>query len=119
MKKAKIYIGQLDQKITLQRGVKSLNALNETVWTWEDVACVWARIKDSKTGSGEAYYADTQVAIGRKEMTIRYRADVDETWRVVYRCIPYDILSIQEPEIRTYQTLICEKRGNAAATETT
>lgn len=119
MRKARINIGKLDQRITLQRAVQTTNALNEPVWTWEDVITVWARVKDSKTGSSEAYHADMQVAIGRKEFTIRYRCGVDETWRAVYREVPYDILAIQEPVINTYQTLIVEKRGNAAATETT
>jgi SPP1 family predicted phage head-tail adaptor len=116
MKKAKIYIGQMRERITLQSRVETANALNEIEVTYVDEACVSAKVVDTKTGSSEIFQADHQVAIGRKEITIRYRQGIDETWRVVYRQIPYDILAIQEPVIHAYQTLICEKRGNAVAT---
>jgi head-tail adaptor len=110
MKKAKIYIGQMSERVTIQVGTETLNAINEVETTWADVACVSARVQDTNTGSGEAFYADHQVAITRKEFTIRYRPDINAKNRLMYRQEVYDILNIKEPVIRAYQTIVAEKR---------
>lgn len=64
-------IGALDQRVTLQAPVEADDALGQAVRSgWTDVATVWAR----------AFPAE-----GTVRFTIRHRADVLATWRVLWR----------------------------------
>lgn len=84
-----ISAGRLDQRITLQQRVDSVNAYGENEPTWADVATVWASA-DTKRGR-EFFAAAQQQAEGPVMFRIRWRDGVHERMRVLWRGQPHEI----------------------------
>ena len=90
--------GKLRQRIILQAPAASSNTIGEEIYTWADVATVWAAIEPA---TGSWYYAGQQAEAkvdGR--VRIRYRADVLPTWRIKYGDRYLSIVSILNPQER-------------------
>lgn len=83
--------GPMDQRITIQRRVDARNAMGENAYTWQDVATVWARAEPLR---GREWFAAAQMqATADVRFTIRYRADLDATMRVLWQGQPHDIVA--------------------------
>jgi len=68
--------------VTLQRRVDNQAPSGQVVHSVEDVADVWAEIMP---GRGREFFAAAQIqAAAIAEIRIRYRDDIDETWKVKY-----------------------------------
>lgn len=89
--------GLLDQRITLQQRVDSVNGFGENVPTWSDVATVWASA-DPKRGR-EFFAAAQQQAESPVMFRIRWRDDVHERMRVLWRGRPMEIAA---PPVEPY-----------------
>lgn len=77
--------GELDQRVTLQsldNNVPARDAYGAPSQTWQVVATVWARVQPQ---SGREFVA-AQAAQGELlyKVVLRYRADVEATWRVLW-----------------------------------
>lgn len=109
-----LHAGQLDQRITLQRPVTTKDALGQRVQAWADVATVWAQARP--TPGREFTAAGAQQNAAAVVFAIRWRADVQSTWRAVWRGVPYALVAdpIDPLGARTAIELVC-KSGAAAA----
>lgn len=87
---AALLSGALDQRLTLQQRVAGANALGEASGAWVDVATVWGSAQPLR--SRELFAAGQAQSITDVRFAIRWRADVQSTWRVVWRGEPHDIV---------------------------
>ena len=84
--------GQLDQRITLQSKVAGVDSLGQDSTTWADVATVWAQAQPIR---GREFFAagQTQSEVSVR-FRIRYRSDVTEQMRVLWRSVAHDIEAV-------------------------
>jgi SPP1 family predicted phage head-tail adaptor len=86
---ARITAGMLTQRITLQSRAAGQDLLGQASGAWTTVGDVWARARPLR--SRELFAAGQVQNVTDVEFTIRWRADVRTTWRVLWRGQPYDI----------------------------
>lgn len=90
--------GQLNERITFQARAAGQDALGQANGAWANVATdpeVWARSagvssRDIAAGGMHAAGVDAK-------FLVRYRADVQPTWRVLWRGQPYRIVGEPAP----------------------
>lgn len=84
--------GELTERVTLQSRSVAKDAYGQDTITWIDVATVWARVR---AVSGREFFAAAQV---QQEQTVkvlvRYRTDVQTTWRMVWQTRAHDITGV-------------------------
>lgn len=105
----RIAAGDLSERITLQTRAAGQDSLGAPVGEWADTFAVWAHAEPIR---GREYFASGQMqAAVDVRFTIRYRADVVETMRVVWRGEPYEIASppINRDGARDVLELMCVK----------
>jgi SPP1 family predicted phage head-tail adaptor len=86
------------------------------VKTWATLDTVWAAVED-RAGS-ENYQAEQLTASRTTVYTIRYRDDVLERMRILYRFKYYDIHSIKYPDRNRYLELSTELLDDPVEEET-
>lgn len=94
--------------MTLQRLVTAYDEYNAPVESWQDVATVWAAVEPL---SGREYFAaeQTQARVNTR-ITIRYRAGIMPTMRVVWGAKLYNIRAVIDTEGRHEELqLMCEE----------
>jgi SPP1 family predicted phage head-tail adaptor len=84
-----LHAGQLDQRLTLQQRNAGVDVLGQPSGAWQTVTTVWGKARPLR--SRELFAAGAIQNISDVEFTINYRADVQHTWRVLWRGVPYDI----------------------------
>jgi len=100
--------GDLRHRVTIQQLVSSFDEYNAPVETWQDVATVWAAVEPL---SGREYFAAEQVqARVTTRITIRYRAGIEPTMRVLWSGKTYNIRAVIDTEGRHEELqLMCEE----------
>lgn len=99
---------QLNQRIVIERRVKTENTRGEVTYTWEIFATVWAQANPLR---GRDYFAAAQL---QDEITtrfrIRYRTGIDSSMRVVWKGGYYDIKGqpIEVDGAREWIDLMCK-----------
>lgn len=84
--------GQLNERITLQSRAAGLDGMGQAIGTWTDVATVWAQVMPLR---GREFFAAAQVQQELSiKVTMRYRADVVPTMRIVWQGKPHDITGV-------------------------
>lgn len=84
--------GLLDQRVTLQSRSEAADAMGQATITWVDIATVWAQVQALR---GREFFAAAQVqAEHTLKVRIRYRADVNETCRLVWQGNHHDITGV-------------------------
>lgn len=100
MLSTKISVGSLDRRIKIQSPVIiDGDANSDIVSSWTDFAEVWAKVtkKGGASGEGSEYvYAHRLTYDQSSVFTIRYKAGLKTTMRIVYKSQPYLITSITE-----------------------
>ena len=86
---ARITAGQLDQRLTLQSRAAGIDTQGQPSGAWVEQAIVWGRARPLR--SRELFAAGQTQNVSDVEFTIRWRADVQTTWRVLWRGVPHDI----------------------------
>lgn len=104
-----IAAGSLNQRVTLQQKNVTRNAIGEEVVTWPDVATVWAEAWPLR--GREFFLAQQTQYAADVRFRLRYRADVQATWRVVWNGEPYDIVSLIDVGARRVTTEIMAVHG--------
>ena len=99
--------GDFDQRITIQNVTESVDTFGQRVQTFSTLANVWAKVEE-KTGS-EGETSDQIVATRKVQFLIRYRNDINERMRVVYRSKTYMIESIINDDARKHSMRIHTK----------
>lgn len=83
--------GELNQRVTLQARAAGQDVLGRPSGAWQDQFTVWAKAEPIR---GREFFAQGQMqAEVTVRFVIRYRADVHERLRVVWRGEPYEIVS--------------------------
>lgn len=85
--------GELNQRITFQARAAEQDAMGSPNGTWADVptdATVWA--KSANVSSRDIAAAGLHQAGLDAKFIIRWRADVQPTWRVLWRGVPHRIV---------------------------
>lgn len=82
--------GVLNRRVTIQQLVAGVDPIGQPTDVWTDLATVFASIK-TPTGSS-AIHGGADIAINRMSVRIRYRDDVTEGMRMLYKG---DILNIE------------------------
>lgn len=88
--------GELDRRITLKEPVRTTDTAGGIVTTYTDVATVSAKKRD--VSGREKFRAEQVNAELTTRFTIRYRSDIQNDWRIVFKSKDYDILVIRETE---------------------
>jgi SPP1 family predicted phage head-tail adaptor len=84
--------GKLNQRVTLQRRAAGADAMGQASGAWEDVATLWAQVLPLR---GREFFAAAQVQQELSiKVTIRYRADVAPSMRLVWQGQPHDITGV-------------------------
>lgn len=99
-------IGDLRERVTLQQKATVTDAIGGETVTWSDVVTLWALVEP--LAGLEKYEAEAVQSQLSLRVTIRYRDDVDATWRVRWRSRTLEIHSVENRDLqRVYLTLDC------------
>ncbi|OCG38541.1 phage head closure protein [Gilliamella sp. Gris1-4] len=101
--------GRLRSRITLQKYQSSRDDFGQVIQNWVDIANVWAEVK-AVTGK-ELMLSQQEMSGTTIRVYIRYRKDIDTTWRIKYLIAGSQYLNIKAvlPDAkRTYLELLCE-----------
>ncbi|MFO0863540.1 MAG: phage head closure protein [Gemmataceae bacterium] len=91
--------GKLDQRVTLESPPDAdgeRNEIGEVVGDWNPIGTFWAEVL-SLSGS-EAVEGDMIGATTVYRVTMRYRSDVTEAWRILWNGLDLRIESVGRPE---------------------
>ncbi|NNG67340.1 phage head closure protein [Caldanaerobacter subterraneus] len=90
--------GLLRNRITLQKKVDLTDPDGFTTQQWQDIATVWAAAENLH---GREYWEAAAIqAENTVKFTIRYRPDVDQTMRILFKGKVYNILSVDNIKYR-------------------
>ncbi len=98
----------LDRIVELQERRVTRDAFGSEVVSWAEVDKVWAYVNQTGTSEDFENESNRNVALRNSTIRIRWRADVQETSRVVYDGLPWDIKGIRELGYRRELELICQ-----------
>jgi SPP1 family predicted phage head-tail adaptor len=102
--------GRLNKRVTLQKPGSTNNDAGETVTTWSGQGSVWAEILPQ--GAAEFERVRAVHSSMTHQVTLRYRADLDNTWRILYGTRVFEILGIVNAEEKNaILALACEEHG--------
>lgn len=104
-------LGKLNRELRLEAPVLvPQNGYGEPApVTYQDMGTAWGQV-DPLPGS-EGFVGDQLAATSRQKITIRYRADLDATWRVVLDGRAYNISDVQQFGRRDGLILTVFRRG--------
>lgn len=102
-----IKAGDLRHEITLLKPTRGTNERGRSVVSWTEVGPIMAGLAD--VSGREFWEAQAYHAEKTRTFTIRYREDVDETWRVKHRGSVYNIQEVNHlGYMRDYIRLKCQ-----------
>lgn len=102
-------IGNLDQRVTIQRATQTTGSMGDVSKTWAALATVWAHVK-SGTGR-EQLSNDRTMATQMVTFRVRYRSDVTEADRIVWKGQTFNIRAIADQSQRLLYMDITAERG--------
>lgn len=103
--------GELDQRVTFQREVRHDDDMGGYSLSWENMFTTWAHAHPMS--GGEREHSDRLNAQASYRFVIRYRTDFDETNRIMWDGIPYNIRYIGTRGRRAAHIEITAERGVA------
>ncbi len=109
MKCCDITASKLNRKVDLYRLEKTATATGGFTQSWVLVSSLWAHIKNMS--GTELVRADQLGATAFSDFTIRYRANIDETMKFVYRGTDYQIRHINNLEEADKWLVVKAERG--------
>jgi SPP1 family predicted phage head-tail adaptor len=84
--------GKKRERITFQQKAVTKNGIGEEVVTWNEVATVWAEARPLR---GQEFHAANQMQqTVDVRFFIRYRADLTNDMRLLWKTQPYDITGL-------------------------
>ena len=86
---------RLINRVTIQRPVHTQNEIGGYDTTWNNYVNVWAEIVARKVD--QRFFSEQKVNTKSYTVTIRYRDDIDESMRLVFRDRFFRIKSIVNP----------------------
>ena len=105
--------GQRDRRVTIQTRTLAYDAFNNPTETWSDTVTVYASVEYPKTGSGEVYDDNVQIASRVAVFTIQYRENLDAgTNRLKYHTDIFDIERIAEIGRKNFSQVTAKLKDN-------
>jgi SPP1 family predicted phage head-tail adaptor len=93
-----VHIGQLRDRIVLERPLRAGDGGGGATVTWEEVTALWAKVTPS--GGSESYELDRVAGKASHEIVIRYRADVTPELRFRAGARVFDVCAAFDPDGR-------------------
>ena len=109
MKCCDVTPAQLNRSIEIQKLVVVATDTGGFTNTWVKVYSTWAKIKN--TSGTELIHADQLGSVSFSDFTIRYRAGLTESMRIVYRGTDYQVRHINNLEEADKWLVIKGERG--------
>ena len=110
----KIQAGELDRQVVLQSSTTTKSSVGHLVHTWSTVDTVWARVRE-KAGEEKQQGRDV-VHKRRLEVIIRYYTGLQNTWRLQYQGVNFQILGAPvELNRRQWMQITCEQIGETTS----
>lgn len=85
--------GKLDQRVSLESPTSASDGAGGRVDTWATIGSVWAQV--FTRGGQERFSDDRDNATSMHTFRIRYRSDIDERSRIVWRGAAYNIRTVK------------------------
>jgi SPP1 family predicted phage head-tail adaptor len=85
-------IGEMVERVTLQRSVKADDEYHGKQVVWLDVAEVWAKVEP--ISSREYFFGQANQAEVTHRIQMRYRSDIGQEWQIKHRDAYYSIRSV-------------------------
>ena len=85
-------IGEMIERIILQRSTKIDDEYHGKRVVWHDVAEVWAKVEP--ISSREYFFAQANQAEVTHRIQIRYRPDIGQGWQIKHRDAYYAVQSV-------------------------
>jgi SPP1 family predicted phage head-tail adaptor len=99
--------GKLNKRVTIQKLGDDQDDDGQPIQTWQDVATVWANVRN--LNGLETVKADADTSIVKASIRIRLRRDVTSGMRVVLRDKVYEIMaSLTDEEKDEHLDLVCK-----------
>lgn len=99
--------GVLRERVTIQQLATSADGAGGQSRTWSTLVTVWARVQP--LAAREQFVSESLRGVEAFVVTIRYRAAVTHTHRVVWRGRTLNITAVTNPDQqRHYMQLACE-----------
>ncbi len=86
--------GEMDERITFFKDTEAADSFGQTTITYLEGPTVWADVRGLK--AQERFLAEGEHTTRAKAFFVRYRSDVQDTWRIRHRGIYYRITGIRE-----------------------
>lgn len=91
------HVGELNQRITIQRADVVANNYGEEIRTWVTLGTTWAAMRN--VPQREPFTADQFVSVVTTTFTMRYRTDVTAEMRILLNLGKiYEIDSVADPD---------------------
>lgn len=110
--RAGLQAGKLRHKVTIQQRVSTQDSAGDIVSEWVDWARVWAAVEPMS--AREFLTAQTLESKVTTRITVRYRAGLDATMRILHRGKIFNIQGVLADKWSgiEYQTLPCSEGTN-------
>ena len=82
--------GKLDRRITLRSASVSTDGFGQAVRTYSDLGDVWAKV-EYRGVPKEGDETEKLTSVNKVRFTIRYRADVNATTKIVWKGNTYEV----------------------------
>lgn len=99
--------GDFDQRIAIQSVTEIADAFGQRIKTFSNLANVWAKVEEKSGMEGEM--SDQIVATKKVQFLIRWRDDLNERMRIIYRAKTYEIEAIVNGDARQHTMKIFTK----------
>ncbi len=100
--------GHLRHRVRLEHYTQTANAVGDPVKAWVAVTEVWSHIEP--LSGRELEWAQQQHAEAAIRVTLRYRAGVDPTYRVMFGARTFEVLAVVNPDERNERLeLMCRE----------
>lgn len=98
--------GNIKHRVIIQKSEKARDGFGAVKENWIDFKSLWAEVYDR---SGIQVFATNQIKNEKStRVRIRFRDDIDESMRVIFRGKPYDIQSVLDVSgDRKFLELMC------------
>lgn len=104
-----LHIGNMNQRITIQRPESTRDGVGDEVIEWVTVATTWAEVRPFVAAERYIAAADQEQAKGVYQVQMYWRDGISVTWRLLWRDLILNITSMEDRNgRRDILTLMCE-----------
>ncbi len=103
-------LGDLDRRIRIEQCTYTTDSVGQRIAVWSTLITVWALV--AYESGTEVYEASQKVAERVVKFIVRYRS-LNETMRIVYDGVVYDILAIEEIDRKRFLAIRTLKKDRS------